>query len=369
MSTSTPAINLVKPDPTENVDIAVLNANSDKVDAAFAGIVAAYRNVLRNGDMNVAQRGIGGFTAALSYTVDGWMKDHTGGTHTVTRTNPGIGSGLGINGALGQLDSVVAGQAAAGDYAQIKQRIESVRAFAGQQVTLSFLAVATAGTPKIGVEVVQSFGTGGAPSADVNTAISAITISTVGNRYSVSFIVPSITGKTIGTAGNDYLMLNLWVSAGSTFAARASNIGIQNSTITITDIQLEAGSVATAFERLPQQVQLAWCQRYFYQDTVPNFRTIAQGFAYGTTTALINVHIPVPMRAVPALSYSALASWVVYNTTATGIALTALSSDSNNTANSISQRLNATVAAGLVAGSATGLASAVAAWIAFSAEL
>ena len=49
MSTTTTRLGLTKPDPTENVDIAVLNTNADLIDAAFGGFAPSYRNVIRNG--------------------------------------------------------------------------------------------------------------------------------------------------------------------------------------------------------------------------------------------------------------------------------------------------------------------------------
>jgi len=242
------------------------------------------RNVVRNGDMSIAQRGNGSFTTTGVYTADGWTKDHVGGTHTVNRTTTAPGSLPGGSAASAVLDVITSGQAAAGDFSSITQRVESVRTLAGQQATLSFIAYAATGTPKIGVEVIQFFGSGGSPSSLVLTAMGAVTLSTTSTRYTVALTVPSIAGKTLGTNGDDRLQINLWTSAGSTFAARAGSIGIQNSTISITDVQLEAGPVATPFERLPQQTQLAWCQRYFKAITAPaGAFAFGSGFAYATT--------------------------------------------------------------------------------------
>lgn len=271
------------------------------------------RNVLRNGDMGVAQRGDGAYVGN-QYGVDGWRYYATGGSPVATRIATTPGTGLGINGAKYAHRTAVAGQSAAGDFVAIKNAIEGVRILAGQQVTLSFVAAATAGTPKIGVEVEQNFGTGGSPSASVNTAISAITINTTATRYYVTFTMPSIVGKTIGTNGDDYASVLLWLSAGTTSATRASSIGIQNSTIDITDVQLEYGTVPTLFERLPQQVQLAWCQRYYHRRTGSG--TAGEPFASGvfntTSNLLTHYQFPVPMRTTPSMAFATAGNFGVY---------------------------------------------------------
>src|SRR3954463_6731380 len=196
------------------------------------------RNVVRNGDMSIAQRG-NGPVASGPYFIDGWLLSANGGSATQARVGTQASGGLAVDGAGWALTCALTGQAAAGDYAVLVHRIEGVRTLAGKLVTLSFLASASAGTPKIGVEVEQVFGTGG--SANVPAATGQITLSTTPTRYSITFTVLSIAGKTIGTAG-DHLSLNLWLSSGATLASRASFIGIQNNTFSITDVQLEAGA-------------------------------------------------------------------------------------------------------------------------------
>lgn len=78
---------------------------------------------------------------------------------------------------------VTTGQTAANSATAIWQRIESVRTFAGQTATISFWAKANTGTPKIGVGLVQNFGSGGSPSSQVYTFGTSPTISTSWVRY------------------------------------------------------------------------------------------------------------------------------------------------------------------------------------------
>jgi hypothetical protein len=328
--------------------------------ASATSAQTGFRNVIRNGDAGITQRGTGPFTTTSGYTADGWWQSGAGGTVTANIVTLPLTT---VMGAKNGVETVVTGQSAAGDLAAQSLRIENVRTFAGQQVTLSFEAFSASGTPKIGVEVMQYFGIGGSPSATVFTAINAVTISATRTRYYVTFMVPSIAGKTIGTVGSDYLAISFWLSAGSTWAARTSNIGIQNSTITITDVQLEAGSVASLFERLPQQMQLAWCQRYF-QRVVPNIAAMA----VGTTFAQGPGSFPVAMRAGPAttVQQATIANWRVESTTGSRIAPTNIAASANTQV----YQITATIAA-ITAGQATIIQStdSATAYIDFSAEL
>jgi hypothetical protein len=59
------------------------------------------------------------------------------------------------------------------------------------------------------------------------------------------------------------------LSAGSTNASKASNVGFQSGEIDISNVQLEQGPVATPFEQRPIGTELALCQRYYqYLDGV-----------------------------------------------------------------------------------------------------
>ena len=264
--------------------------------------LSGFRNVIRNGDMGISQRGDGPFTVSANASLDGWVPSFSGGTSSVSRVAlaPGTAS------AKYALSTSVSGQAAAGDFFVLQQRTEGVETFSGQVATLSFVAKASTGTPKIGIELEQRFGTTGSPSATVLTAIQAVTISTTRTRYSVTFTVPSVVGKTLTTA--DSLVLTLWMSAGSNYAARSSGIGIQNAVIEVTEVQLEAGPIATPFERLPVQQQLAWCQRFFYRNQAASggngHSYFAQGINESTTSARVGIEVPVPMRSIPTVSFT-----------------------------------------------------------------
>jgi len=229
---------------------------------------AAGKNKIINGDFTINQRGFTSNTTTLSFNFDRWFQSNGGTTGTLTVTpqtfTPGAAPIAGYEGST-FLQGVTASGASADTLAVFQHKIEDVRTLAGQTMTFSFFARATTGTPKIGLEISQNFGTGGSPSATVMTSLGAVTISTSWARYSLTLAVPSISGKTLGTNPNSFLAANLWLSAGSDNATRASSIGLQNNTFQIWGVQVEAGSTATAFQTATGTIQgeLAACCRYF----------------------------------------------------------------------------------------------------------
>jgi len=268
---------------------------------------AAGKNKIINGDFFWNQRNFTSNTAGNSYGFDRWTQFVGGATGTLTITpqtfTPGTAPVSGYE-AKNFVQCVTASGASADTLAVLAQKLEGVRSLAGQTVTISFWAKATSGTPKIGLEVEQSFGTGGSPSADVATQAGAVTISTSWARYSATVAVPSLTGKTIGTSNTDYLGVYFWLSAGSTFATRSSNIGLQNNTFQIWGVQVEQGSTATPFQTASGSIggELALCQRYYHKfDGTPQATAtlLGSGFGFTTTVAMFVWHLGTTMRIGP----------------------------------------------------------------------
>ena len=225
-----------------------------------------FRNRIINGDFRINQRAWSSSTATGTYGFDRWYQSNVGGTVTMSSQSFTVGSPAATGYEAPTFCRIVtASQGTTSDYAILSQVIEDVRTFANSTITISFWAKAASSTPKVAIEWVQRFGSGGSPSADVTAAaVSSVTLSSSWARYSVTMSIPNINGKTIGTTANtSSLALNLWVSAGTTFNSRASNIGIQNNTFDFWGVQVERGSVATPFEQRPIGAELALCQRYY----------------------------------------------------------------------------------------------------------
>jgi hypothetical protein len=265
-------------------------------------------NAIINGGFDINQRT---FTSTTSnvYHFDRWRSLINTGTTTNSAQTFTLGDAP-VAGARNFLRTVTTSQSGSGAYAINIQPIEDVRTFAGETVTISFYARAGSGTPKLGLELFQFFGTGGSPSASVSVPAGSITLSTSWARYSLSVAVPSITGKTVGTNNNSALELNVWYSAGSDFNARTSSIGTQNNTFDIWGVQLEAGTVANDFRRNANSLQgeLAACQRYYQRFTSNNANgTFALGSSPATTTANPLLRHSVTMRTTPSsIEFSAM---------------------------------------------------------------
>jgi hypothetical protein len=181
----------------------------------------------------------------------------------------------------------------------LDQRIEDVRTLAGQTVTFSFWAKASAtisSTPYIQFE--QYFGSGG--SASVYTNAQYFTITTSWQRFTYTLTVPSISGKTIGTGS---------------FLKLFFNIAATGFTIDTWGWQLEAGSTATNFSLATGTfaTELAACQRY-YQTSFDLGQTPAHNASYfgETTLSCVNggfntnsygaILFPTKMRTAPTVN-------------------------------------------------------------------
>lgn len=178
-------------------------------------------------------------------------------------------------------NTVASNAAGVARYVANEQYIDDVRILSNTTVIVSFYAKAAAGTPKVGVNLTQYFGTGGAPSADVVINGQSVTLTTSWARYSLTFTVPTIVGKTLGSNGNSATILRLWYSAGTNFNTPAGSIGLQTATIDVTGVQVER-SYLTPLEIRPVGPNFQFSSTFGTFDSwTPQFR---QGAAGLTTT-------------------------------------------------------------------------------------
>jgi hypothetical protein len=262
---------------------------------------AAGKNKIINGDCNINQRNFSSGTATGQYILDRFQDDGTGGTITtsIQQFTPGTAPVAGYE-AKQFMRTITATQSAAGHYDSLTQAIEDVRTLAGQTVTVSFWAKAASGTPNIGISLSQNFGSGGSASIISSAAVQTITTSWA--RYSFTLNLPSISGKTIGTSS--FVKLYIFVSVGSTIQSFGyPAVGLQNNTFDVWGVQVEAGSVATAFQTATGTLQgeLAACQRYFQ---VISGDAEVMGSYYTTTNAVLSYKCPVEMRVAPTPTYN-----------------------------------------------------------------
>jgi hypothetical protein len=125
---------------------------------------------------------------------------------------------------------------------------KGTRRFVGKYMTLSFYARAES-PGVIGVNVLQSFGTGGSNDVNITDALTVF-LGTSWARYTVTFLCPSVSSKTFGTT-DDYLAAQFYVNDGHGLSARwnGAKLSLQRmGFVDIANVQLEEGAQATDFE-------------------------------------------------------------------------------------------------------------------------
>ena len=280
-----------------------------------------FRNIVINGDMQVAQRNtsVASLTTSGYYTLDRFKFFNTTlGTWTMSQSTD-VPSGYGFANSL-KLDCTTADASpASADNLRIQQIFE------GQN--LQYLKKGTANATSLTASFwVKSTKTGTfiCELVDLDNSRSVSQSYTVSVTNTWEFKTVTFAGDTTGAFGNDNgdsLSLNFWLGAGTDFtsgtlattwvsttnANRAvGQVNIADSTSNdwlITGVQLEAGTSATDFEFLPIDVDLARCQRYYHQ--VP---TLSGGLgaifflAYNTNEAPGGTTFPTTMRAAPTVT-------------------------------------------------------------------
>ena len=264
------------------------------IDTFLAGspTSTAGKNKIINGDFSIWQRGTS-FTPQTSYTynADRWTQVFdvapTAGTISQQTFTAGTAPVAGYEGQYFHRTAITT--VGSSTYYILGQRIENVRTFANQTITVSFWAKLTAGavsTPRIRIS--QNFGSGGSGTVTTDNSYN-FTPTGSWTRFFLTIPIPSISGKTIG-AGN-YLMIDAVVP----YAAA--------NTVDFWGWQAESGSVATAFQTATGTIQgeLAACQRYYARYTVGNTYGFLppSGYAVNGTTIYSDARFVVPMRVAP----------------------------------------------------------------------
>lgn len=229
------------------------------------GPIAGFRNAIINGNFDIWQRGTS--LAAAGYSADRWVHNVTGPSGTVTQSRQAF--------TVGQTDVPneptyfyrIQGSSYTMTAGNVSQKIEDVRTFAGQTITVSFYAKASA-SRELGLRFLQMFN----GSASVDTVASPVSLTTSWQKFIATISIPSIAGKTIGA--DSRLELTFDIKEG----AVGSNLN--SDSIDIAQVQLEAGSVATPFERRPVGTELALCQRYYETGDCGGVSYASSGAAY-----------------------------------------------------------------------------------------
>jgi hypothetical protein len=322
--------------------------------------MAGGKNVVINGAMDIWQRGTANVTTASAYTADRWQKEsatHYGVSRQTTSdtTNlPNIQYCARVQRTSGSTSLSGMGFAQSIENAQSYQLI-------GKTVVMSFWARAGANYSAASSALTTTLYSGTGTDANVTSswsgtatvATSNITLTTTWQRFSIT-----------GTVASSATQLAVYINANPSGTAGA------NDYYEITGVQVELGSVATAFTRAGGTLQgeLAACQRYYYRQTGGQaYSTFGSAIAENTTTAHSYTAFPVTMRVAPtSIDYSSVAVGNNYNIL-TGVT----PSLQSNTQSPYAGALNLVSGSGLTADRAYYITAnnSVTAYIAFNAEL
>jgi hypothetical protein len=335
-----------------------------------------------NGAMVIDQRNAGASVSnPTAYTLDRWTTAITQASKITIQQNAGaVTLPIGFNKYLG-VTSTSAYSVLTGDTFLVEQLIEGYNTSDlgfgtanASAVTLSF---------KVYSSLTGTFGGSLSNNDGSRTYPFTYSISTVNTWTSISVTIAGDTSGTwIGATNGIGIRVRFGLGSGATYSGTAgawasanyvqptstvSVVGTSGATFYITGVQLEKGSTATSFDYRPYGTELALCQRYCY---VMRPAVIASGLFsglwYSTTLTLHTFIFPVVMRFAPALTYSALADFVIIST-AGGDAPSAIAASAVSTTNC---RMDFTSSAARTAGQGciiqTGSTSSV---LTFSSEL
>lgn len=294
---------------------------------------AGRKNVIINSSMSIWQRGtsFGPYsTTSTKYTADRWIMRTTGTGGTVS-----INRGTLLPSTDRAQYSLEWNQSvAATTTPYLATRIEDVRTFNGNDITLSLKHFLISGTTGVSVEVLQYFGTGG--SSSVTTILGSLNPSGTLTKEEVSALIPTIHGKTVGEGS--YLEVRMVFDTNQVF------------NYSITNIQLEQVDpkypAATEFEYRPIAEELALCQRYYEEYSNEAVQFIGTGAAWSTTRWDVVVKTMVEKRVLPTVAMINPTSFAVVGITGGGVGITNIVSITPSTK---STRIIGDVAGGLSA--------------------
>jgi hypothetical protein len=242
-----------------------------------ADSLQGFRNRLINSDMRIDQRNAGAsVTANGGYTLDRWEVEASQSSKlSIQQQTSVVPTGFTYATAFTSLSAYSVVSADSFGYRQIIEGFNVADlgwgAAGAQTVTLSFWVRSS---------LTGTFG-GAFANGDNNRAYPfSYSISAANTWEQKTVTVPGDTTGTWGKTNGRGIQVRFGLGAGATFSGTAnawvgsdirtvtgavSVVGTSGATFYITGVQLEAGSVATPFERRPYGTELALCQRYYYK--------------------------------------------------------------------------------------------------------
>jgi hypothetical protein len=288
-----------------------------------ADSLQGFRNRIINGDMRIDQRNAG---AAVTPTVDAqygscdrWSYFLSQASKFSVQQNAGsVTPPAGFTNYLG-ITSLSAYTLTGNDNFEIVQKVEGFNSAdlgwgtaTAQAITLSFWVRSS---------LTGTFGGGISNSAYNRSYPFAYTINAANTWEQKTITIPGDTSGTWLTNNGLGLVLQLALGATGSRLGTAgawaagwfpsvtgavSVVSTSGATFYITGVQLEAGSVATPFERRPYGTELALCERYFIRRNYGSFVRASIGYSDINSRVYVVMPIGTELRTSPAVSQSNL---------------------------------------------------------------
>jgi len=299
---------------------------------------SAFKNIMINGDMSIAQRStsVSSITGSGYNTVDRiHLLLNSLGTWTQSQSTT-VPTGQGFATSLKMDNTTADASPSSGDYCIVRTKFEGQMlqylkkgTSSAESTTLSFWVRSN----KTGTYIAELY------DADNTRSISkSYTISSADTWEKKTI---TYDGDTTGALDNNNalsLSINFWLGAGTDYTsgtlatswASATNanravgqVNLADNTSNewyITGVQLEAGTSASDFEFLPHDINLSRCERYCRL-----FGSGVQGRASNTTTFYFSEPMQPAMRASPTLTLTdtsfGVGNYVSYDKQASGSSL------------------------------------------------
>lgn len=252
-----------------------------------------------------------------SYTANRWKVNWSSGGGTlpnVTHSRIGVNPGD-IQAAFNfyRIATDGAGIGLSSAFYQVVQDIEhGTRDLcgAGKKVTVSFWARSSITGKKIGIDLIQKYGTGGvSPSASEIINGSNFTLSSTWQKFSFTFTTNTLSGKVFGTNADDSLLVEFWPVWGSSTQLRVGASASEGfggaGNIDIAQIQINVGDQIIPFQPMSLNEETINGLRYHWRSWTDEVNSPVvgsiSGYAINTTTLLVHVRFPVPMRITPTI--------------------------------------------------------------------
>jgi len=277
---------------------------------------SAFKNIIINGDMSIAQRGTSFSSISAgngTYPVDRFRNNmSTGGTWTISQDTD-VPSGQGFVKSVKYDCTTANASLSAGSFVIFQQLIEAQNlqylkygTANAENLTASFWVKSN----KTGTYIVDIYADDG-----TRQISKSYTIDSANTWEKKTLTFPGDTSGVINNDNGTGFQFDFWLVAGTNYTSGTLNtswnsntnanrvvgqVNLADSTsnyINITGVQLEVGTTASDFEFLPHDVNLQRCQRYFYKSSNAN------GTLYNATDAAMNMTFPVTMRAAPTITF------------------------------------------------------------------